>query len=276
MIARLAAIAGAELRIASRNRWIILAALVMVAFSLILTLAGSAPTGTLGVDRLTLAVSSLATLSVYLVPLIALALSYEAFAGERERGTMPLLLTYPVSRFEIIAGKFVAQFLTLAAAVAAGYGLTALALWLSGDTSPAGFGHLGRLTFGALALGATFIAIGFAISVAARAPAIAAGIAVAVWLVAVVLLDIALLGALVADNGGVFTKTVFPLVMVVSPTDAFRLLTLAPLDPEIVEAGIGGASRGLAPSPDAALVSLLAWPVAALALAGLLFRRAEP
>jgi hypothetical protein len=68
--------------------------------------AGSAPTGTLGADRLSVTVASLTSLAVYLVPLIALLMSFDAIAGEVERGTLPLMLTYPVGRAELLLGKF--------------------------------------------------------------------------------------------------------------------------------------------------------------------------
>ena len=41
-------------------------------------------------------VVSLASLTVFLVPLIALLLAYDAIVGEAERGTLLLLLAYPV------------------------------------------------------------------------------------------------------------------------------------------------------------------------------------
>ena len=71
MMGRIAAIARAEMLILRRNRWLFMATLIMVLFALALTFAGSAPTGTLGVDMLTISVASMTTLSVYLAPLLA-------------------------------------------------------------------------------------------------------------------------------------------------------------------------------------------------------------
>ena len=65
-------IAATEVRIGLRNRWIVLSSLILLAFALILVLLGSAPTGEVRTDGVTVVVASLATLSVYLVPLIAL------------------------------------------------------------------------------------------------------------------------------------------------------------------------------------------------------------
>lgn len=276
MIGRIAAIAAAEFRIAIRNRWLLTATLTMTGFALLLALAGSAPAGTLKVDALTLTVSSLATLSVYLVPLIALILSYDSFAGEAERGTLALLLTYPVRRSEIVAAKFIAALAVLAISVIAGFGLTASILWGVGGASSGGMWLLARLIASAILLGGAFIGIGSAISACTRSPGTAASIAIGVWLVFVVMYDIALLGAVVADDGGVFTRTIFPWLLIASPTDAFRIFNLSALDPLAVETGLGGIGEGFGLPAGLVLTSLLTWPVLAVSLAGWLFRRVVP
>ena len=119
---RILSTAGVEFRIALRNRWVAIAVALMVVFALVLAAAGAAPTGDIGADRLSVIVASLTSLAVYLVPLIALLMSFDAIAGEVERGTLSLLLTYPVSRAEILAGKLLAHLAILTLAVLAGYG----------------------------------------------------------------------------------------------------------------------------------------------------------
>ena len=106
---RFLSIAATEMLILRRNRWLLMATIVMVLFALALTFAGSAPTGTLGVDMLTISVTSMTTLSVYLAPLLALMISFDAIAGEAERGSLSLLLSYPAGRGEILLGKFAAH-----------------------------------------------------------------------------------------------------------------------------------------------------------------------
>ena len=103
----IAVIAGREVRDGLRNRWVVAMTLLMAALALTLTLVGSAPTGTVGVSAVSATIVSLSSLTIFLVPLIALLISYDAIAGELERGTMTLLLSYPVSRSAVVAGKFV-------------------------------------------------------------------------------------------------------------------------------------------------------------------------
>ena len=84
-----------------------------------------------------------------------------------------------------------------------------------------------RLIVTSVALGATFLGLGYAISARSRRPSGAAGMAIGLWLVAVVLYDLGLLAAVIADNGGAFTRLVFPLALLANPADAFRLYNLA-------------------------------------------------
>ncbi len=275
MIARTGAIAAAELRIALRNRWVVTAVLLMTAFGLVLALAGSAPGGTVGASRLAVTVASLATLSVYLVPLIALLLSYDAIAGETERGTLPLLLSYPVSRGEILAGKLVAQIAVVALAIFVGFAFTAAAVWAAGGASAADLGSLARLYASAVLLGGTFIAAGLCLSAMARHASAAASVAIAVWIVAVVLFDVGLLGGLVVDDGGIFTKHIFPWLLIAGPTDAFRLFNLAALDAGLQGESLTAAGSALAVPTWAPALSMALWPIALSVLAYLLFRRCD-
>lgn len=108
----------------------------------------------------------------------------------------------------------------------------------------------------------------------ARQTGVASGIVIIIWLVCVVLYDLGLLGALVADNGGTFTKTVFPWLLVANPADAFRLLNMPEVSVSELASGIGAA--GGASGTAGQIVSILLWPILALFFAWAAFRRVEP
>ncbi|HEX9858470.1 MAG TPA: ABC transporter permease subunit [Paracoccaceae bacterium] len=271
---RILVTAGTEFRIALRNRWVSIAVVMMALFSMVLSAAGSAPTGALGADRLSVTVASLTSLAVYLVPLVALLMSFDAIAGEVERGTLPLLLTYPVSRAEVLLGKFAAHLGILTLAVAVGYGIAAGAAALVDPKATAGLPALWRLLWSSVLLGAAFLGAGYAISAIARRPAAAAGLAIGLWLVMIVLYDLGLLAAVVADDGGAFTVRVFPWLLLANPADAFRLFNLAASEATAAAAGISGAANTI-PAWQA-LASVLFWPVFALALAIAAFRKVTP
>lgn len=274
MITRILATAITESHIARRNRWVLIAVVLMVVFSLVLSAVGSAPSGALGADRLSVTVASLTSLSVYLVPLVALLMSFDAVAGEVERGTLPLLLTYPVARWEVLAGKLLAHTSILVIALVAGYGAAAVIAVATDPGAASGFGALWRLTWTSTLLGATFLGIGYALSSMARRASGAAGLAIGLWLGLVVLYDLGLLAAVVADDGGVFTTRFFPAALLANPADAFRLFNLTASDATAAASGVGGAA-GSIPQWQS-MFSILVWPLVALGLAALAFRKVEP
>lgn len=273
-MSRILATSGTEFRIALRNRWVAISILLMALFSVVLSAAGSSATGTIGADRLSVVVASLTSLAVYLVPLVALLMSFDAIAGEVERGTLPLLLTYPVSRPEILLGKLLAHLAILTLAVAVGYGIAASAALLLDAEAVAGLPALWRLLWSSVLLGATFLGVGYAASALARRPSGAAGLAIGIWLGLIVLYDLGLLAAVVADDGGLFTTKVFPLALLANPADAFRLYNLAASQATAAAAGVAGAANTI--PLWASLASILLWPVAALALATAAFRKVTP
>jgi Cu-processing system permease protein len=271
---RILSTARTEFRIALRNRWVAIALVLMAVFSLVLALAGSAPTGGLGVDRLSVTVASLTSLSVYLIPLLALLMSFDAIAGETERGTLPLLLAYPIARWEILLGKLLAHLAILTLAVLLGHGLAAAVTFWSDPTAVQGLPALWRLSWSSVLLGATFLGAGYALSSLSRRPSGAAGLAIGLWLGLVVLYDLALLTAIVADNGGWFTTDAFPIALLANPADAFRLFNLTASGATAAAAGVGGAADAIPLWQS--LASVLIWPFAALALAAAAFRKVTP
>jgi Cu-processing system permease protein len=155
-----------------------------------------------------------------------------------------------------------------------GYGLAAGAAFAVDPDAARGLPALWRLFWSSLLLGASFLGIGYALSAIARRPGAAAGLAIGLWLVLIVLYDLGLLAAVVADGGGAFTTEVFPWLLLANPADAFRLFNLASSEATAAAAGIGGAASAI-PAWQA-LVSIGLWPAAAFALALIAFRRVTP
>lgn len=274
-LTRILATAGQEVRIARRNRWALLATLLMTLFALALALFAAGQAGQAKADTLTLTAASLATLSVYLIPLIALLLSYDGFAGEVERGTLALVLATPLGRGELFAGKFLAQTAVVGVALTIAFAAAAAVVTATTGLAMSGLMAWMRLWLTSLALGAVFVGLGLSISAACQRTGTAAALTVGVWLVFVVLYDIALLGAVIAAGDSPFTTHVFPWLVLANPADAFRLFNLVTLDAAPV-AGIDGLARTLPVPPAAVLVPLAAWGAAALAAGIALTRRLTP
>lgn len=262
-----------ELRVGLRNRWVLATTVLMAALALSLALLGSAPTGTVKADPLAVVVVSLASLTIFLVPLIALLLSFDTIVGEHERGTLMLLLAYPVARWQVIVGKGAGQVAILAIATVLGYGAAAAALWMRGEIAQAAWDAFAAMVLTSIMLGAAFVAIGALASTLVRERATAAGLAVGVWLFFVLLYDTALLGILVADQGRLVGEPLLDVLLLLNPADAYRLFNMAASDSVALYSGMAGPGD---PSrlPAAAYVAVLAaWIVAPLALAIAAFRR---
>jgi Cu-processing system permease protein len=272
----LLAIAGQEIRDGYRNKWIVAMTLLLAGFALTLTLLGSAPTGTVGANSLLVTVVSLSSLTIFLIPLIALMLSYDAIIGEVERGTLLLLLSYPLARWHAIGGKFLGHLSVLAFATVVGYGSAGAVLLVQGvEGSHANWFAFAAVIGSSVLLGAAFLAIGYLISTIVKERATAAGIAVAVWLLFVLIYDMALLGLLVADGGNWIGASVFNTLLLANPTDAYRLFNLAGFDGMATFTGTIGLSANAEFSPLSLLGVQFGWIIVPLGLATWLFQRKE-
>ncbi|KJS43028.1 MAG: membrane protein [Rhodospirillaceae bacterium BRH_c57] len=269
----IATIAGKEIREGLRNRWVAAATLLLALLALALAFIGAAPTGDVAAGRLAVTVVSLASLAIYLLPLIALLLAFDAIVGEAEQGTLLLLLAHPISRWQVLAGKFVGQAAILAFATIVGFGLAAVAVSLVQAPSAGEWRAFAGLVGASVLLGWSFIAIGHLVSVLVAERTTAAGAAVAVWLLMVVLYDMGLLGVLVATGGQGIIGDILPALLMLNPADAYRLVTLTSFEAAADVAGFGAVSEGI--SPFAALAALVAWIAVPLGIAGLVFTRRE-
>jgi len=258
-----------------RNRWVAAAIILLGTTALALLLVGSAPTGTIRAGALDVSVVSLTSLSVYLLPLIALLLSFDALVGEFERGTMLLLLTYPVARWQVVMGKFLGHMMILLTAVAVGYGGAAVITVLFTDNGVEGWQAYVTMMGSTLLLGAVFIGLGYLVSVLVRERSTAAGAAVVLWLIFVVLYDLALLGLLLADHEQRMGQTLFSTLMLVSPADTYRLLNLTAFDAVGQAAGIAGVAARAGFGIPLLLGLMVTWIVLPLAATMAVFHRRE-
>ena len=238
------AIAGHEVLAGIRNRWMLAASLLLGVLALTLAFIGSTPAGPVAASPLAITVVSLSSLSVFLVPLIGLLVSYDTLVGEIERGTMPLLMTYPVTRWRIVLGKFAGQVAILAIATVVGFGVAALATGLGDGGDAEAWGAFGIMVGGSILLGAAFIALGTLFSAMVAERGTAAGVSAAAWLIFVVLFDMALLAVLVADEGQVVSGELFRVLLLLNPTDVYRMLTLAGSETVGRALRHGGGERG--------------------------------
>ena len=268
-------IARKEIQEGLRNRWVLATTVLLAALALTLSFLGSAPTGNVGVNRLDVVIVSLSSLTIFLVPLIALLLSHDAIVGESERGTLLLLLSYPIGRSEVIFGKFLGHLAILAFATAIGYGAAAGALTITGSDIAIGSWRAFLSMIGSsILLGAVFLAIGYLTSTLVGERSTAGGIAIGIWLFFVLIYDMALLGGLVAAKGHAVPALILDLLLVANPTDVYRLLNLGSGNAGTLS-GMGGIAAHSGLTAPVLLGSLALWTIVPLGSATVIFSRRE-
>lgn len=269
-----AIIAAKEFTDGMRNRWIIIVTLLMAGLALILALLGSTPTGATKISALAVTVVSLSSLSIFFVPLIALLLSYDSVVAESDRGTLMLLLAYPVSAWQVIAGKFCGHLVLLSLAICIGYGSAGLAIVATGagDWADQVWGSLFGLIGSSILLGAVFLALGIMISARARERGTAAGMAIGIWLFFALAYDLGLIGLLASDAGQMLSEEMTTALLLANPADVYRLFNLTGSADTAVLSGMAGLTGGNAISPYLLLALLAGWVAVPLAAACALFR----
>ncbi len=216
-------IAGKEFRDRIRNLWVLAVAVIFSLFALAIAYFGSAQQGSVGFRGIDVTIASLVSLVIYLVPLIALILGYDAIVGERERGSMELLISMPITRFEILLGKYVGLSAALACSTVIGFGAGLLPM--AGQLGMNDLYHYLGFVLTAILMGMAFLSLSVLVSVLASDRMRASGLAIALWFFFVLIFDLLLTGALVVSQGSL-SSGVFGTLLMLNPADVFRLLNI--------------------------------------------------
>ncbi|GBO83659.1 hypothetical protein A6779_12485 [Marinobacter adhaerens] len=266
-------IARKELSDSLRNRWLMAISLVFATLALGIAWFGAAASGQVGYASTPATIASLASLGIFLIPLIALLLAYDAIVGEEEGGTLLLLLTYPLSRSQLLLGKFLGHGLTLALATVIGFGVAGVAIAvLVEDVAIASLAAaMLRFIGSTVLLGWGFIALAYVISVRVSEKPIAAGLALAIWFFFVLIFDLMLLGTLVASEGQ-FSAELLPWLLMLNPTDIYRLLNIVAFGDSAQLSGVLSLGADLPVGVAGLWIGLVLWIAIPLAGALLLFR----
>lgn len=196
LVSNVAVIARRELRDAIRSRWFLLYTVAFVVLGLAVSFVSAAGAGGTGLSGFGRTTAGLINLVLLVVPLMALTAGASSIASDRERGMLAYLLAQPVTRAEVVWGKYLGLAASLFASLTLGLGACAIILaWKGVRTSPASILWLAGLSM-LLAMG--MLSLGFLISVLARRASVAVGTAIFVWLSLVFVSDLALMAGAVA------------------------------------------------------------------------------
>lgn len=279
----LAAVARKDFQDAARSRWLWALSALFVLFAggmayLYGEIFASAPEGEVSVLGLLFFLLAPAGL---LVPIIGLMISYKSIVGERESGSIKLMLSLPHTRGEMVLGKLLGRTASVAVAIAIGFAVAAVvALAQYGELEPVSYTLFVLLTI-FFALVYISIGVGFSTLFASASRALAGAVGL------FVLLEVAwdfVPMVLYYFVNGLSLDGYFPqppewvqFLSVLAPSQAYSnaVFALLPDDPR-------GSLGGAAQTPDAfylqewfGIVVLLFWLVVPIALGYLRFKRAD-
>src|SRR5690349_19990498 len=106
-----------ELRDSLRNKWFLSFSVLFAVLTCALGYLSMAGTARDGVAAFRRTAASLINVVLLIVPLMGLTIGAGALAGERDRGTLEYLLAHPITRGELLAGKFLGCALALLASL---------------------------------------------------------------------------------------------------------------------------------------------------------------
>jgi Cu-processing system permease protein len=189
-------LAAKELRDAFRNRWFLLYAAIFAILTSVLSLVSMAGTGLSGMAGFGRTAAGLINVILLIVPLMALTVGAALVAGERDRGTLEYLLSHPISRLELLVGKYLGSAAALLIALTLGFGISMIVVGWHGHVR-----HVNSflsLIVSTDLLALEMLAVGMLISVVCRRSSVAVGLAILVWFALVFLTDLGLMGSALA------------------------------------------------------------------------------
>ncbi len=183
-----------------RNRWIIALSAIFIVLTLVVSYFGAAQAGGgTGFQGLLETVVGMTAIAQILIPILGLMISYAAVVGEKERGSILLLLSMPITRLETILGKFLGLGAVMLAAVLSGLGIGGIVIMAFTGTE--GWENFIVFLLGAVVFALAFLSIGLLLSSLTKRRGIAMGLAVFVWFFLALLFNLVLGGVLVASGG---------------------------------------------------------------------------
>ncbi len=225
-------VARLDLSESLRARWFWLQVAVFGGFVCLLfafSLTESRILGFMGLSRLLV---TYIQVSMAVLPVFVLVTTVRSVAGDREAGVFEYLLALPVRLGAWFWGRLLARFVVVFVPVFGA--MAAAAGWAALQEIPVPWTLFGLYSAMLLALCWCFLGIGMLISSLARSLDVAQGVALGVWLLLVLFLDLLLLGLLIEQHVAAETAVA---VSLANPLQVFRTAAMMLFDPDLVLLG---------------------------------------
>ncbi len=220
-----AIIAKKEIMDNVRNFWIIIMTIIFAVLTIAMSAVGSYfSEGWQGLDSTVALMMSIVQL---LVPIIGLMIGYAAIVGEIEKGSMSMLISLPVNRFQVIVGKLLGLGGVLSFTILVGFGIAGIVI---GAMVPnVNFGEYLMFIFATILLGLVYLHVAFFFSTLFKKRSTALGGAIFLWfffnmILPVILLGIAWGGAALPDIVSGTAPNWYFLIDLINPMSVYTAL----------------------------------------------------
>jgi Cu-processing system permease protein len=267
-------IARQELVINIRNKWTVIFAVVFGILVVSISYIGIRTEGFSGMQDFTRTSASLLNLVLYIVPLVALTMGTLSFTGDK--GSAELLFSQPLSRAEVLIGKWLGVFFSIALSTLIGFSLAGIIVVTANGLE--GLGRYVWFVLLSLSLSLVFLSVSVLVATTSKRKSRAFGIALSLWFFFVLFYDLLSLGGSLMFKGQSANMFLF-LSLFGNPVDMVRVATLILLD-NVTIFGVAGAAMmrflGGAIASIALLVAgLLTWMCAPLLVSTRLIRQQD-
>jgi len=263
-----------ELLLNRRNRWVVSFAVLFAVLTLLIAYFGMVTSGYAGFQDFTRTSASIINLGGFLIPLFALLLGVFSFLTHREY--LEIMVTQPISRSQVLGGKYLGLVMTVVAASALGFGLPGVIVALTIGAEGAGR-YLVVVLYSCL-LAIVFAGISVLISLLAKRRQVALGIAIGVWILFEILYGVLMLSTTLYLSPGVL-KTTLLLGLFGNPIDIARVLSLLQVGGPHLFGPAGATLIKLTGSATLAtawgVLGLLVWIAAPLLISMRIFKKQD-
>ncbi len=109
-----------------RNKWVLALSILFMILVIAFSYFGGATGGSVEFQGYADTVAAMSTIAAMFLPIIAIMLGYGSVISERENGSMGVVLGCPVSKFDVIIGKFLGLGSVLMATILIGFGVSGI------------------------------------------------------------------------------------------------------------------------------------------------------
>jgi Cu-processing system permease protein len=258
-----------------RNKWVIILTIIFASLTLVVSYFGSIFSQ--GWQDFGVTIAGMMSLVQFLIPIIGLMLGYAAIIGEIEKGSMSSLLSLPVTRLEIILGKFFGLGGVLSFSIFIGFGIAGIVI----GANVSNVNYLDYMIFigATILLGLVFLIVAMFFSTLFKKRSTSMGIAIFLWFFFNMILPIIFVGILAASVGieglasGDFPDWYHGLTLL-NPLSAFSALVSLNVGPVSTIEGISVSYPAFYSSGIMILI-LFIWIVGFLLLTFLRFKRSD-